>query len=144
MVAVHGFFFCVWLVVIAVFYFKPTSVFCVLSKPEILELFRWDILVHALGQDILECVTNFLYICVSFLHICFIFIESFAISSYNDPKFIRRLLFQWATTSVLVWSKADIINIISLKINLFSPLYRWVGVKHQSLTHLQQFDRIVF
>jgi hypothetical protein len=51
----------------------------------------------------------------------------------------RRLLFQWASTikiqlSVLVYNKADPI-IISLKINLFSPWYSWIGVKQQSLTH---------
>jgi hypothetical protein len=42
---------------------------------------------------------------------------------------LRGLLFQWTSTikiqlRVMVWYKADLI-IISLKINLFSPLYRW-------------------
>ena len=55
------------------------------------------------------------------------------------------LLFQWASTkqiqlSVLVWYKANHI-IISLKINMFSPLYSWKIAElalnnNHSLTHL--------
>ena len=51
----------------------------------------------------------------------------------------RGLLFRWASTkkiqqNVLVYYKADLIIIISLKTNLFSPWYSWVGVTQQSLT----------
>ena len=50
------------------------------------------------------------------------------VSQWGDMS-THRLLFQWSSTikiqlSVLVWYKADLI-VISLKINFFSPWYRW-------------------
>jgi hypothetical protein len=43
---------------------------------------------------------------------------------------IRGLMFQWSSTIkiqliVLIWSKTDLIIIISLKMNLFLPWYSW-------------------
>jgi hypothetical protein len=64
----------------------------------------------------------------------------------------RRMLFQWANTikiqpSVLVYDKANLIIIISLKINLFSPWCSWKIAElalnnNHSLTHfcLRQYD----
>jgi hypothetical protein len=59
------------------------------------------------------------------------------VSKWGDMS-TRRLLFRWASTkkiqlNVLVYYKADLI-IISLKTNLFSPWYGWVGDTQQSLT----------
>ena len=59
-------------------------------------------------------------------------------SEWGDMS-IRRLLFQWTSTikiqlSMLVFCKADLI-IISLKINLFSPLYSWKIAELVSLSH---------
>jgi hypothetical protein len=50
------------------------------------------------------------------------------VSQWGDMS-THGLLFQWSSTikiqlSVLVWYKADLI-VISLKINFFSPWYRW-------------------
>jgi hypothetical protein len=56
-------------------------------------------------------------------------IFSLTLDHWNNSLFPFYLLFQWTSTikiqlRVMVWYKADLI-IISLKINLFSPLYRW-------------------
>jgi hypothetical protein len=51
------------------------------------------------------------------------------VSAWGDMS-IRGLLFRWTSTmriqlSVLIYYKADLIIIISLKIDLFSPWYSW-------------------
>ena len=66
---------------------------------------------------------------------------------------IRRLLFQCASIikfklSMLVKYKADLITIISLKINLFSPWYSWKIVElalnnNHSLTHWKNVQPFV-
>ena len=62
------------------------------------------------------------------------------VSEWGDMS-IRVLFFQWASTikiqlSMLVWYKVDLI-IISLKINLFSPWYRWKIEKQHTLSLLK-------
>ena len=59
---------------------------------------------------------------------------------------IRELLSQWASTikielSVLVENKADL-NIISLKINLFSPWYSW-KMAESAVNNIHSFIRFI-
>ena len=60
------------------------------------------------------------------------------VSRWSDMSTLRQL-FQWASTINIQLSKVDLIIIISLKINLFSPWYSWkiaeLNNDHSLITH---------